>query len=84
MCQINLLAAAQRFTCANDPPQGMQRDITPYALKLASTLVDEYEPHSLTKEADMHIAYTWEWSYSGTLTLFSLLIYYNCSLRNQL
>lgn len=66
------------------PPQGTQRAITPYAVKLAAALVHEYEPGNLTKDTDIHIASVCEWSSLGTLTLFSLLIYYKHSLRHQL
>lgn len=39
------------------PPQGMQRGITPYAVKLATALVHEYEPGNLTKDTYSHSFY---------------------------
>lgn len=65
------------------PPQGMQSRIIPYSVKLATALVHENESDNLTKDTEVHSASMWELSSPGTLTVFSLIIYYKCSVRYQ-
>lgn len=38
------------------PRQGMQRRITPYAVKLATALVHEYVSDNVARDTDIHIA----------------------------
>lgn len=39
------------------PPQGKQRRITPYSVKLATALVHEYKADNLTKDRHSHCFY---------------------------
>lgn len=37
------------------PPQGTQKHITPYAVKLATALLHEYVPDNFTRDTDIHM-----------------------------